>query len=116
MQPVALASPPASTSPQSPVSAPLAAANDERGQSASGLTPTAVDVNDEQRQISVAGAFGDHLDPPAVHIYIAAPATWTGAAAPPRPATRTSAPSTVLRTIPDRDRRNSPLVGAPERR
>jgi hypothetical protein len=92
-------------------------ANDERSQSASGLTATAVDVSDEQRQISVAGgAFADHLDPPAVHIYIAAPATWTGAAAPPRPATRTSAPSTVLRTIPDRDPRNSPLVGAPERR
>jgi hypothetical protein len=71
-------------------------ANDERGQSASGLRATAVDVNDEQRPISVAGAFGDHLDPPAVHIYIAASAAWTGAAAPPLPAMSTSAASTAL--------------------
>jgi hypothetical protein len=42
-------------------------ANDERGQSACRLRATAVDVTDEQRQISVAGgAFADHFDP-AVH-------------------------------------------------
>jgi hypothetical protein len=52
------------------------------------LTPTAVDVYDEQRQLSVAGsAFADHFDPLAVHIYIAAPATWTSPATPEPPAT-----------------------------
>jgi SpoIID/LytB domain protein len=55
-----------------------------------GLKATAVDVYDEQRQVSVAGgAFADHFDPLTVHIYVAAPATWTsGAPSPARVAAR----------------------------
>jgi hypothetical protein len=43
-----------------------------------GLTATAVGVYDEQREVTTSGgAFADHFEPLAVHVYVAPPSTWT---------------------------------------